>query len=155
VKVLDFGLVKSVLPAAGQDSLATASGLTPGTPAYMAPELALGEKSDARTDLYALGCVAYYLLTGQLVFEAANGLQMITKHIQEAPVPPSQRTELEVSPELDRVVLACLAKRPDDRPSSGAELDRMLADIEVEPWSEEEATRWWRTHQPASLVGHP
>jgi serine/threonine-protein kinase len=149
VKVLDFGLVKSVLPTGGEDSLATAAGLTPGTPAYMAPELALGEPCDGRADLYALGCVAYYLLTGQLVFEAANGLQMVTKHIQETPVPPSQRTELDVSPELDRVVLACLAKRPDDRPSSAAELDRMLAEIEIEPWSEEEATRWWRTHQPA------
>jgi serine/threonine-protein kinase len=149
VKVLDFGLVKSVGGAFTEDSMATAAGLTPGTPAYMAPEMALGEKCDGRADLYALGCVAYYLLTGQLVFEAINGLQLITKHLQEPPVPPSQRTELDVGPELDQVVLACLAKKPDDRPQSAAELDRMLAEIEIEPWSEEEATRWWRTHQPA------
>jgi serine/threonine-protein kinase len=148
VKVLDFGLVKSVLPATGQDSMATAAGLTPGTPAYMAPELALGESVDGRADLYALGCVAYFLLTGQLVFDAGSGLQMIAKHIQETPPPPSQRTELEVAADLDSVVLACLAKRPEDRPQSAAELDRMLAEIELEPWSEEEATRWWRTHQP-------
>ncbi|HEX6432600.1 MAG TPA: serine/threonine-protein kinase, partial [Gemmatimonadales bacterium] len=149
VKVLDFGLVKSVLPATGEDSMATAAGLTPGTPAYMAPELALGEKVDGRADLYALGCVAYFLLTGQLVFDAGSGLQMIAKHIQDPPAPPSQRTELEVAPELDRIVMACLAKRPDDRPQNAAELDRMLAEIELEPWSEEEATRWWRMHQPA------
>jgi serine/threonine-protein kinase len=149
VKVLDFGLVKSVAAAPGEDSMATAAGLTPGTPAYMAPELALGETVDGRADLYALGCVAYYLLSGQLVFESASGFQMIAKHIQEAPIPPSQRTELDVAPDLDRVVLACLAKRPEDRPQSAAELDRMLAEIEIEPWSEEEATRWWRTHQPA------
>jgi serine/threonine-protein kinase len=148
VKVLDFGLVKSVLPAS-EDSMATAAGLTPGTPAYLAPEMALGEACDGRADLYALGCVAYYLLTGQLVFQAANGLQMITKHIQEAPVAPSQRTELDVAPELDRVVLACLAKKPENRPQSASELDRMLAEIEIEPWSEEAATQWWRTHQPA------
>jgi hypothetical protein len=148
VKVLDFGLVKSVLPAS-EDSMATAAGLTPGTPAYLAPEMALGEPCDGRADLYALGCVAYYLLTGQLVFQAANGLQMITKHIQEVPVPPSQRTELDVAPELDRVVLACLAKKPKDRPRSATELDRMLSEIEIEPWSEEAATQWWRTHQPA------
>jgi serine/threonine-protein kinase len=148
VKVLDFGLVKSVLPVAQEDSMATAAGLTPGTPAYMAPELAMGDKCDGRADLYALGCVAYYLLTGQLVFEAASGFRMIAKHIQETPVPPSERTELRVSAGLDRVVLACLAKRPEDRPASAVELDRMLAEIEVEPWSEEEATRWWRTHQP-------
>jgi serine/threonine-protein kinase len=149
VKVLDLGLVKSVLPSASENSMATAAGLTPGTPAYMAPELALGEPVDGRADLYALGCVAYYLLTGQLVFETSNGFQMIAKHVQETPVPPSQRTELPVAPELDRAVLACLAKRPEERVQSADELDRMLADIDVAPWGEEEATRWWTMHQPA------
>jgi serine/threonine protein kinase len=149
VKVLDFGLVKSVAAQAGQDSMATAAGLTPGTPAYLAPEMALGEQVDGRADLYALGCVAYYLLTGKLVFEATTALQLIAKHIQEPPEPPSHRTELEVAPELERVVLTCLAKRPGERPSSAAELDRMLAEIEIDPWSEEQATHWWRTHQPA------
>jgi tRNA A-37 threonylcarbamoyl transferase component Bud32 len=149
VKVLDFGLVKSVAAPLGVDSMATAAGLTPGTPAYMAPELALGETVDGRADLYALGCVAYYLLTAQLVFDATSSFQMIAKHIQEEPVPPSQRTELDVSPALDRVVLACLAKKPEDRPQSAAELDQLLGEIEIEPWSEEDATHWWRTHQPA------
>jgi serine/threonine protein kinase len=149
VKVLDFGLVKSITGRAGEDSMATAAGLTPGTPAYLAPEMALGEAVDGRADLYALGCVAYFILTGQLVFEASSGLQMIAKHIQEAPVPPSRRTELDLAPALERVVLACLAKRPADRPASAAELDRLLAEIEIEPWSEEDATRWWRQHQPA------
>jgi eukaryotic-like serine/threonine-protein kinase len=148
VKVLDFGLVKSVTPA-GEDSMATAAGLTPGTPAYMAPEMALGETVDGRADLYALGCVAYYLLTGQLVFDATSGLQLIAKHIQERPVPPSQRSELEISADLERLVLACLEKRPEDRPQTAGELDRMLAAVEIEPWSEEDATRWWRMHQPA------
>lgn len=129
--------------------MATAAGLTPGTPAYMAPELALGENVDGRADIYALGCVAYFLLTGHLVFDAGSGLQVIAKHIQDPPVAPSRRTELDVAPEVDRVVLACLAKRPEDRPQTAAELDRMLAETELEPWSEEEATRWWRTHQPA------
>jgi eukaryotic-like serine/threonine-protein kinase len=149
VKVLDFGLVKSVMSPPGEDSMGTAAGLTPGTPAYLAPEMALGEAVDGRADLYALGCVAYFLLTGKLVFEATSGLQLIAKHIQEPPVPPSRRTELDVSPQLEQVVLACLAKRPEDRPQTAGELDRMLAEIEIEPWSEEEATQWWRTHQPA------
>jgi serine/threonine protein kinase len=149
VKVLDFGLVKSVVSPPGEDSMATAAGLTPGTPAYMAPEMALGESIDGRADIYALGCVAYFLLTGQLVFEATNGLQLIAKHMQEQPVPPSTRTELDVSPTFERVVLACLAKRREDRPQTAAELDRMLGEVETEPWSEEEATRWWTTHQPA------
>jgi serine/threonine-protein kinase len=115
----------------------------------MAPEMAMGETVDGRADLYALGCVAYYLLTGRLVFEATSGLQLVAKHMQEEPVPPSRRTELEVSPQLEQAVLACLAKRPEDRPQTAAELDRMLAEIEIEPWSEEEATHWWRMHQPA------
>jgi serine/threonine-protein kinase len=149
VKVLDFGLVKSVAPAGGEDSMATAAGLTPGTPAYMAPEMALGETVDGRADIYALGCVAYYLLTGKLVFEATSAYQLIAKHMQQPPVPPSQRSELEINAELEQVVLACLAKRPEDRPQSATELDRMLAEIEIEPWSEEEATRWWSMHQPA------
>jgi serine/threonine-protein kinase len=149
VKVLDFGLVKSVVGTPGLDSMATAAGLTPGTPAYMAPEMALGEAVDGRADLSALGCVSYYLLTGQLVFEANNALQLIAKHIHDLPVPPSKRTELDVSPQFDQIVLACLAKRPQERPQSAADLDRMLSAIEIEPWSQEDATQWWRTHQPA------
>jgi len=149
VKVLDFGLVKSVGGLSGDDSMATAAGLTPGTPAYMAPEIALGSKVDGRADLYALGCVAYYLLTGRLVFEGAASFQVIAKHVQEPPVPPSQRTELAIEPALDQLVLSCLAKEPENRPQTAAELDRDLQEIQTEPWSQEEAQRWWRQHQPA------
>ncbi len=149
VKVLDFGLVKSVTSVGGEDSMATAAGLTPGTPAYMAPEMALGEEVDGRSDIYAVGCVAYYLLTGRLVFEGTASLQVIAKHIREAPIPPSERTELEIDPALDRVVLSCLAKNPAERPQTAAELDRDLAGLETEPWSQEDAHRWWRQHQPA------
>jgi eukaryotic-like serine/threonine-protein kinase len=143
VKVLDFGLVKSVAGGNDENSLATAAGLTPGTPAYMAPEMALGEAVDGRADLYALGCVAYYLLTGQRVFEAENAFQLIAKHMQESPVPPSQRIGLPVEPQLERVVLDCLAKSPKGRPQSATELDRMLGEIGIEPWTEEEAKQWW------------
>ncbi len=149
VKVLDFGLVKSLDGTSSDHSLMTAAGLTPGTPAYMAPEMASGEAVDGRADIYALGCVAYYLLTGQLVFQGSTTFQMIAKHLQEPPVPPSQRTELLVPPALDQIVLACLAKNPGDRPGSAAELDRLLAEIDVEPWTEEQAKRWWSRHRPA------
>ena len=148
VKVLDFGLVKSVASASGEDSLATAAGLTPGTPAYMAPEMALAHTVDGRADLYALGCVAYFLLTGQRVFEADNAFQMIAKHMREVPVPPSRRTELPVPVALERLVLACLAKEPADRPQSAAELARWLAAIEVEPWGDEQAIQWWTVNRP-------
>ena len=144
VKVLDFGLVKpAAAPGADGDSLATAAGLTPGTPAYMPPEIALGEAVDGRADLYALGCVAYYLLTGRLVFEADSSLQMVVKHLKDEPVPPSRRAEHHVPAALDEVVLACLAKEPRTRMPSAAQLARSLAEIETEPWGEEEAARWW------------
>ena len=88
-------------------------------------------------------------MTGRLVFEGTASFQVIAKHVQEAPVPPSERTELEIDPALDRVILSCLAKKPADRPQTAAELDRELEEIETEPWSQEEANRWWRQHQPA------
>jgi eukaryotic-like serine/threonine-protein kinase len=152
VKVLDFGLVKSVVGEHGEQSLATGAGLTPGTPGYLAPEMAFGEAFDGRADLYSLGCVAYYLLTGQLVFEAANGLQMIAKHMREAPVPPSARTELPVPPALERLVLACLAKRPADRPASATGLSRSLDEVDVERWGEAEAEQWWSRHAPRNMA---
>jgi eukaryotic-like serine/threonine-protein kinase len=149
VKVLDFGLVKPVASAGAAQSLATAAGLTPGTPAYMAPEMALGDTVDGRADLYALGCVAYYLLTGALVFEGESGLQMMAKHLRAEPIPPSQRTTLAIPAALERLVLACLVKRPEDRPRSAAELSRALADVDGEPWSEQRARQWWAAHRPA------
>ncbi len=155
VKVLDFGLVKSATGAAMEHSMDTGVGVTPGTPAYIAPELALGERVDGRADLYALGCVAYYLLTGQLVFEASTPIQMIARHLHDAPVPPSRRSELPVPPALDQLVLACLAKKPEDRPSSAAALERALAAIDAGPtWDEERAMRWWQVNQPGSGLTH-
>jgi tRNA A-37 threonylcarbamoyl transferase component Bud32 len=148
VKVLDFGLVKSVTDTSPERSLATAEGLALGTPAYLSPEAVLGEKIDGRSDLYALGCVAYFLLTGHLVFESANAMQVIAKHLHDQPVPPSERTELHVPPELDRLVLACLAKRPSDRPRSASDLDCALGEIPVEPWSRMDALKWWEANRP-------
>ena len=149
VKVLDFGLVKAVGADASMDTLATETGLTPGTPAYMAPEMSLGETVDARSDIYALGCVAYFLLTGKLVFEAENLVQMIAKHMQSEPVPPSERAGTTFPPGLDEVVLACLAKRPQDRVGSAGELARWLDALDLEPWDERQAREWWSTHRAA------
>ena len=146
VKVLDFGLVKSVAGASSGESRATAAGSTPGTPAYMAPEMALGEPVDGRADIYSLGCVAYYLLTGARVFEAANIYQAIAMTLRDEPVPPSQRTGNAIPPALERLVLSCLAKKAYDRPRSVAELSRALAAIDVPPWTEEQAREWWAAH---------
>ncbi len=148
VKVLDFGLVKSVPGASGPQSLETAAGMAPGTPAYMAPEMALGRPVDGRADLYALGCVAYYMLTGRLVFDGVTPIETMARHLHDEPVPPSRRAEQPVPAELDRLVLACLAKEPEARPPGAAALARALGAIEVEPWGEEQAARWWRANLP-------
>jgi serine/threonine-protein kinase len=143
VKVLDFGLVKPMSIAVGAHTLATAAGLTPGTPAYMAPEMALGEEVDGRADIYALGCVMYFLLTGKLVFEGENPFQVVVKHINEAPAAPSRRTELPIPASLDAVVLACLMKVRESRMRSAGELRRALTAVDVPSWGDEEAARWW------------
>jgi serine/threonine-protein kinase len=130
VKVLDFGLVKSVGGASGEDSLASIAGLAIGTPAYMAPEMVSGDAElDGRTDLYSLGCVAYYLLTGELVFTGETAIQTALLHVSQPPVPPSQRTGNPIPAELERLVLACLAKQPADRPQSASELNAALAAV--------------------------
>ena len=149
VKVLDFGLVKAVADSTVDQPLVTVPGqMALGTPAYMSPEMALGEKVDGRADIYALGCVAYFLLTGHLVFQAEKTFQIIAKHLQTIPVPPSELA-LHVPPTLERLVLSCLAKDPKDRPQSAGELARSLALIDVNPWSEQQATQWWAANLPA------
>jgi eukaryotic-like serine/threonine-protein kinase len=154
VKVLDFGLVKSIKSPPSEQSLGTAVGNTPGTPAYMAPEMGLNETVDGRADIYALGCVAYYMLTGRLVFEAENSFQMLAQHLQKDPVPPSERAGVEIPSALEKLVLACLAKKPEDRPQTAGELDQQLAKIEITRWSAVQAADWWsetRSAEPLAV----
>ena len=153
-KVLDFGLVKSV-DTMDTDRTATIHGQIIGTPAYMAPELVLGDPVDARADLYALGCVAYFLLTGRQVFEADKAMQLVTQHMQAEPTPPSSRVELPVPAELDRIVLGCLAKKPSDRPPSAADLSRLLGAVATTPWTQDDARHWWSAHHPAPQAFTP
>jgi serine/threonine-protein kinase len=147
VKVLDFGLAKFNHPDA---NAVTMTGVAGGTPAFMAPEAALGDTTvDGRADLYALGAVGYWLLTGKLVFEAETAYATVLDHVRKMPVPPSRRTELEIPYELERVIMACLEKEPAKRPSSAKELARMLREIKLdEPWTQERAERWWQAHRP-------
>jgi hypothetical protein len=152
VKVLDFGLVTSAGGSKVDESLATDAGHVHGTPAYMAPEMAMGQHVDGRADLYAVGCVAYFMLTGHLVFAGATPMQIITRRLTEDPVPPSQRTELPIPPDLEVIVLACLARRPEDRPASAAALDRALASVTLPPWTEEQARDWWNVNQPVVVA---
>lgn len=152
VKVLDFGLVKH-LPAPGRsDGLAlTQTDAIAGTPAYLAPEIALGRSDvDGRADLYSLGCVAFWLLTGRRVFEKDTQVAMIVAHTKEEPLAPSQCSELDIPAKLDALVLECLAKAPEGRPRTAEELALRLGEIDtVRPWTADRATTWWETHRPS------
>jgi serine/threonine protein kinase len=150
VKVLDFGLVKTMDESEVGDVKLTAPGMVGGTPAFMAPEQATGGRhSDARSDIYAVGCVAYWLLTGQLVFEGDNALEVLMHHVQTAPMPPSRRAEADVPEGLDRLVLSCLEKDPGRRPQSALDLSDALAACETtESWGQPRARRWWESHHP-------
>jgi eukaryotic-like serine/threonine-protein kinase len=149
VKVVDFGLAK-VEATEGQTQL-TMETSTVGTPAYMAPELARGDEDqvDGRADLYAMGCVAYYLLTGKTVFEAPTGMALLVKHLQEPVVPPSERVELPVPQELERMVMWCLEKKAENRPQSAGQLLGALEQVEMEEWPAGARKRWWETHLPS------
>ena len=148
-KLLDFGLVKQVLQP--DQTQMTMTGVIAGTPSFLAPEVAAGAKSiDGRVDLYGLGCVAYWLLTGQLVFDEPGPAAMMVAHLQKEPVPPTLRVELPVPADLDALVMRLLAKNPGDRPPSAARLRQLLQECrEVPAWSQEEAERWWRINSPA------
>ncbi len=147
IKVLDFGLVKfngrRSFDAAPSGRLHT----TAGTPAFMAPEIVLGAEVDQRADVYAIGCIAYYLLTGQPVFEADDPRDLFALHLEAPPVPPSERTEMAVPPDLDAIVLACLEKDPTRRPQdASAVLDLLLRCRSAEGWNSRSAQAWWEKH---------
>ena len=144
VKVLDFGLVKQPAGLTGDVEL-TAPDSMSGTPAYMAPEMAAGEGVDGRADLYGLGCVGYYLLTGQRLFEGDHPMQVILQHIRSEPVPPSVRLGRPVPPALEALLMRCLAKQPANRPQDAAEVGDLLQAAGADQWTQEEARSWWRT----------
>jgi serine/threonine-protein kinase len=153
IKVLDFGLVK---PAPSQKDAAvelTMTGMAGGTPAFMAPEQVLGKGDvDARTDIYAIGGVAYWLLTGQMVFEGETPMDVMTHQVRTPATPPSKRTELPIPPALDAIVMACLEKDPARRPASADDLSCALTSSLPEArWSSERAQQWWDRHSPKVL----
>ncbi len=147
VKVLDFGLVNTVNNGAATGD--RASRAVAGTPAYIAPEaIAHPERLDAASDLYAVGALGYFLLTGAPVFTGAGAFELFGQHLHTAPVPPSERAGREVPAPLERLILACLAKSPAQRPATAHALRAaLLADGPlVATWSEADAAGWWRAH---------
>lgn len=144
VKLLDFGLAKPMnLPEGPQ---ITQVGMISGTPHFMAPEQALGDSPDARSDIYSLGVVAFFLATGRLLFEESNPLRAIMAHTSQTARPPSEFNR-EISPAFDTVILACLEKEPSKRPQSAFELRNLLRSVPPSSgWSDEQATQWWTCH---------
>jgi serine/threonine-protein kinase len=146
-KVLDFGLVKEVGDAAGQPALTHDDTLT-GTPLFMAPEaITSPHQVDARTDLYALGAVGYYLLTAQDVFTGRSVVEVCGQHLHATPIPPSQRLGAPVDADLEELILRCLEKDPARRPGDARALQRSLrACRAAHTWSEEDARSWLHAH---------
>jgi eukaryotic-like serine/threonine-protein kinase len=147
VKVLDFGLVKA-LDDERQMSLSQQRSLT-GTPLYMSPEaIQMPNTVDARSDLYAVGAVGYYLLSGGPVFDAENVMELCRKHVDAQPIPPSERTRSDVPPALENAILACLDKSRSKRPQTARDLAQMISHCpEANAWTVEEADAWWGRHE--------
>jgi serine/threonine-protein kinase len=153
VKVLDFGIVALQSDAAEEkpDDL-TGAGTVVGSPGFMAPEALAGEPCDARSDIYSIGCVAYWLLTGRKVFEVSNRALEVAAVMRDPVIPPSA-LGFAVPRDLEDVVLACLAKLPEDRPASVDELaERLAGCVDREAWDSQRARAWWERHG-ASLDG--
>jgi serine/threonine-protein kinase len=157
VKVLDFGLVKLEGARQSEASLRlTDEQSVSGTPGFMAPEVVLGNPSDHRVDIYSLGCVAYWLVTGKLVFEGPGAVKVMSDHIHTRPEPPSSRSPLPVPAELDRLILDCLEKDPNKRPATAAELRSRLQALDVGArWTHELAEKWWSANLPGRASARP
>jgi serine/threonine-protein kinase len=146
VKLLDFGLVKDL--GMGSDVQLTQADTITGTPQYMAPEaIREASASDARSDIYALGAVAYFLLAGQPLFDGKTVVEICGQHLHEEPRPLSARGQT-IDPDLEALVMACLRKEPEARPQSASELRDRLADCSVTPWTAGDARDWWDRYGP-------
>ncbi len=147
IKVLDFGMVK--LPDGRGDAMLTGEGVAGGTPAFMSPEQAVSGTVDERSDLYSVGCVAYWLLTGEPVFSGHTPIDTIVQHVKSDPTPPSEHSEIAVPQALDSIILACLAKSAADRPQTADALARLLKSVPLDQeWDSERSKAWWDIHLP-------
>jgi hypothetical protein len=149
VKVVDFGLVKDVRGSGAAEATITTTEAITGTPHYMAPEtISAPDTVDARTDLYAVGAVGYWLLTGTHVFRGNTVMEVLAHHLHSAPEKPSARLGVAVERDLEKVLLGCLAKRPEDRPASAQVLrDQLRACFAARRWTNQHASEWWTSHR--------
>jgi eukaryotic-like serine/threonine-protein kinase len=152
VKVLDFGIAKVAHEEWSEAQTAvTMPNVVQGTPAFIAPEQALGGVAvDTRADIYSTGCVAYWLLTGQLVFTGDTPMKLLLAHAHAPPESPSARTERSIPPDLDALVLSCLAKDREHRPATPRDLLKRLEAVALQQrWTDARAREWWNVHLPS------
>jgi eukaryotic-like serine/threonine-protein kinase len=156
LKILDFGLVKKPL-GKGSHAGITRAATVLGTPAYVAPESLNGSKFvDRRADLYALGAIGFFLLTGRLVFDHDKPMAMVRAHLSETPPAPSTHSRFQVPAELDQLILACLAKTPDERPPDAAAVRARLEQVPLaEAWNQARAAAWWNEQIPMDRAERP
>ncbi len=147
-KVLDFGLAKQI--RSNEAATVTKTGMLFGTPRYLAPEMVYGsEEIDGRADLYNVGGIAYWMITGQPPFASSSSVEVIIDHVKTTPTRPSKISELPIPRDLDDLIMKCLEKKPGDRYQTASELDAALAAIHFDgPWSQEKAKQWWGLHAP-------
>ncbi|MEE8361300.1 MAG: serine/threonine protein kinase [Gemmatimonadales bacterium] len=144
IKVLDFGLVKDITSG---DQNVTAMNTVPGTPHFLSPEaIQHPDAIDARSDLYAVGAVGYFLLTGSFVFSGTSAIEVLGKQVNDTPEDPSERLGRSLDPYLEGLILQCLAKDPADRPADAGVLLEALSSGYQSPigtWTQKEAAAWW------------
>jgi serine/threonine protein kinase len=152
IKVLDFGIVAIRDEVQKGKTRLTAENSIAGTPAFMAPETISGDRdADELVDIYALGCLAYWLVTGELVFDGDSPVKILYGHVEKKPVRPSKRAGIELPHDFEQLILQCLAKDPDKRPASARELAEQLDALSLdEPWNEKQAAEWWRDRPVSS-----
>jgi serine/threonine-protein kinase len=143
-KLLDFGLAKQTFETTDGGSHLTVEGTITGSPLFMSPEQASGDDQvDARSDIYSLGAVIYYMLTGRPPFESENPMKVMIAHATQDVVPPRQHNAA-IPSELEEIVLRCLEKDPDHRYQDVATLERALHELVLDdPWSSDRALQWW------------
>jgi serine/threonine-protein kinase len=149
-KVVDFGLVKEITAETGASTQVIL-----GTPAYVAPEAVTDPSSiGPSADIYALGCVGYFLLTGRKVFDGKTAVELCIQHVTKAPLPPSQASSAHVPRKLEEIIMACLAKTAAERPASATDLaDRLRAIGPFEGWDDPSALAWWKEFRPEEAAG--
>ena len=150
LKVLDFGVVSRK----GAEAMRpiTVSGLVLGTPAFLAPELVSQTSFDGRADIYSLGCVAFWLLTGRPPFQGADAMELLRQHVDATPPAPSSLAPDPIPQDLDALVIECLSKDPGLRPASAEQLVARLDSLSVAQWwSQQRARAWWAVHEPELL----